>query len=129
LLKKENDSIILKTRDASTSPKNIVHWVTHARKRGVGMWAWLLHRLTAIVALMGIIFHVLRNQFGYITPGGRLFSIDLLVFALSYHTLNGIRVILIELSGWSAKNEDKLFWLVIILTFLFILGWIFTVGL
>jgi succinate dehydrogenase/fumarate reductase cytochrome b subunit len=93
------------------------------------MWAWLLHRFTAIIALIGIIFHVLRNQYGFITPGGRLFSIDLLVFSLSYHTLNGLRVILIELSGWAAKNEDKLFWLVTIVTCLFILSWIYTVGL
>ena len=113
----------------SASPKNIVHWVTHARKRGIGMWAWLFHRITAIITLISASTHVLKNQFGYIIPGGKLVTIDLLVFALTYHSLNGIRVILIESSEWAANHEDSLFWIVATLTMVFILAWIITVGL
>ena len=93
------------------------------------MWAWLLHRVTAIITLISVSFHVLKNQFGYIIPGGKLLTIDLLVFALTYHSLNGIRVILIESSGWAAKHEDSLFWTVASFTIVFILIWIITVGL
>jgi succinate dehydrogenase / fumarate reductase cytochrome b subunit len=103
--------------------------VTHARKRGIGMWAWILHRVSAMIILLSVLLHVLRNQFGFITPGGKLVTIDLLVFSLAYHSLNGLRVILIESSGWAAKHEDTLFWAVVTATFVLIFTWILTVGL
>lgn len=129
MTKEERSNNQFEPRNSSASPKNIIHWVTHARKRGIGMWAWLLHRVTAIITLISVSFHVLKNQFGYIIPGGKLLTIDLLVFALTYHSLNGIRVILIESSGWAAKHEDSLFWTVASFTIVFILIWIITVGL
>lgn len=127
----EDEDIIVpvEPRNTASSPRYIVHWVTHARKRGVGMWAWILHRVTAVIILLSAIIHVSRNQFGVITPGGRLVSIDLLVFALTYHSLNGVRILLIESSELAARNEDKLFWGVIVLSLLFISTWILVVGL
>ena len=115
-------------KDDSVNPKRIVYWVTHARKRGASMWAWVLHRVTAIIILVAVVFHVLRNQFGFITPGGRLVTIDLLVFALAYHTLNGVRVILVETWGWAADRADPLFWIVIVSSLIFILSWLYFVG-
>jgi succinate dehydrogenase/fumarate reductase cytochrome b subunit len=129
ILTKEERSDRFEHRSSSASPKNIVHWVTHARKKGVGMWAWLLHRVTAIITLITVSSHVLKNQFGYIIPGGRLVSIDLLVFALTYHTLNGLRVIFIESSEWAAIHEDSLFWVVISITIVLIFSWIIWIDL
>lgn len=128
-MNEENDDITPKEpKDQSVNPKRIVDWVTHSRRRGASMWAWVLHRVTAVIILVAVVFHVMRNQFGIITPGGRLVTIDLLVFSLSYHTLNGVRVILVEAWGWAAERADPLFWVVITSTFVFILSWLYVVG-
>jgi succinate dehydrogenase/fumarate reductase cytochrome b subunit len=116
-------------RNPSARTGNVVHWVTHARRRGLGMWAWLLHRVTAIMILGIAILHILKNQFGVLIPGGRLVTIDLLVFPGVYHALNGIRVILVEAFDWAAVNEDRLFIGVLALTFIFIVYWTAVVGL
>jgi succinate dehydrogenase/fumarate reductase cytochrome b subunit len=116
-------------RNPSARTGNVVHWVTHARRRGLGMWAWLLHRVTAIMILGIAILHILKNQFGVLIPGGRLVTIDLLVFPGVYHALNGVRVILVEAFDWAAVNEDRLFIGVLALTFIFIVYWTAVVGL
>ena len=116
-------------RNPSARTGNVVHWVTHARRRGLGMWAWLLHRVTAVMILGIAILHVLKNQFGVPVPGGRLVTIDLLIFPGAYHALNGVRVILVEAFDWAAVNEDRLFIGVLALTFIFIVYWTAVVGL
>jgi succinate dehydrogenase / fumarate reductase cytochrome b subunit len=128
-LDEENELPVPKEpRDHSATPKQILDWVTHARKRGPSMWAWVLHRVTAVIILVAVIFHVMRNQFGLITPGGKIVSIDLLVFALAYHTFNGIRVILIEAWGWATEKADYLTWVVMFATIIFIISWLYIVG-
>jgi succinate dehydrogenase/fumarate reductase cytochrome b subunit len=116
-------------RNPSARTRNVVHWVTHVRRRGLGMWAWLLHRVTAIMILGVAILHILKNQFGVLVPGGRLVTIDLLIFPGVYHALNGVRVILVEAFDWAAVNEDRLFIGVLALTFIFIVYWTAVVGL
>jgi succinate dehydrogenase / fumarate reductase, cytochrome b subunit len=117
------------SRDPSSSSKNIVGWVTFSRKRGLGMWAWLLHRLTAVILIVTGVLHILDNQFGIILPGGDFVTVDLLVFSFAYHTLNGIRVILIESFGAFAKYEKTMFYLVVAATLGFIFWWTFAIGL
>jgi succinate dehydrogenase / fumarate reductase cytochrome b subunit len=107
----------------------VVHWVTHARRRGLGMWAWLLQRVTAVMLMVIIILHILKSQFGVRVPGGRLVTIDLLILPGVYHALNGVRVILVEAFDWAALNEDRLFIGVLALTFIFMAYWIAVVGL
>jgi succinate dehydrogenase/fumarate reductase cytochrome b subunit len=116
-------------RNPSSRTLNVVHWVTHARRRGLGIWAWLLHRITAIMILGLVILHILKNQFGVLVPGGRLVTIDLLLFPGVYHALNGVRVILIEAFDLAAVNEDRLFIGVLALTFIFMAYWTVVVGL
>jgi succinate dehydrogenase/fumarate reductase cytochrome b subunit len=116
-------------RNPSAKTLNVVHWFTHSRRRGLGMWAWLLHRITAIMILGVAILHILKNQFGVLVPGGRLVTIDLLLFPGVYHALNGVRVILIEAFDLAAANEEQLFIGVLALTFIFIVYWIAVVGL
>ncbi len=93
------------------------------------MWAWLLHRITAVLILAAAVLHVMKNQFGLLVPGGRLITIDLLLFPGVFHALNGVRVILVEVFDWAAVNEEKLFIAVLGLTFLFIVYWTAVVGL
>ena len=116
-------------RDPASSSRNVINWVTFSRKRGLGMWAWLLHRLSAVILIVAGILHIMDNQFGLIIPGGDFVTIDLLVFSFAYHTLNGVRVILIESVGFLAKYEKTLFYLVIISTLGFMFWWALVVGL
>jgi len=116
-------------RDPASSSRNVIKWVTFSRKRGLGMWAWLLHRLSAVILIVAGILHIMDNQFGLIIPGGDFVTIDLLVFSFAYHTLNGVRVILIESVGFLAKYEKTLFYLVIISTLGFMFWWALVVGL
>ena len=93
------------------------------------MWAWLFHRITAVMLLVILSLHILKNQFGVPVPGGRLVTIDLLIIPGTYHALNGIRMILVEAFDWAAVNEDRLFIGVLALTFIFLAYWIAVVGL
>lgn len=116
-------------KNPAAKPGSVAHWVTHARRRGLGMYAWALHRVTAMLVIVLAFLHVLANEFGYIIPGGRLVTVDLLLFFGSYHLLNGVRVILIEASGWAARNEERLFVAVAVLTLAFVFWWAVAVGL
>jgi succinate dehydrogenase / fumarate reductase, cytochrome b subunit len=124
-----NDQAPSENRDPASSSRNVINWVTFSRKRGLGMWAWLLHRLSAVILIVAGILHIMDNQFGFIIPGGDFVTVDLLVFSFAYHTLNGVRVILIESVGFLAKYEKTLFYLVIISTLVFMLWWALVVGL
>lgn len=124
----EEGLIPRESRNPGAEPGNVVHWVTHARRRGLGMWAWLFHRVSAVMLIFLTVLHVTANQFGYIVPGGRLVTIDLLVFVGSFHLYNGVRVMLVEFTGWAARNEDKLFIVVLAATLITIVAWIIIVG-
>lgn len=75
---------------------------------GVGQWAWVLHRLAGVGILLFLILHILDIflvAFGpevfeklLILYHGALFRpvIVLLVFGVSYHALNGLRLIIID---------------------------------
>jgi succinate dehydrogenase / fumarate reductase cytochrome b subunit len=116
-------------RDEAINPRNVVDWVNFSRKRGTSMWAWILHRVTALLTVVVLGLHVLRNQFGVITPGGRLVAVDLLLSLVVYHGLNGVRVVVIEVWGLAADEADRLFWGVIGLTLGFLAWWLIYVGL
>lgn len=116
-------------RNPGADFRNVIHWVTHVRKRGLGMWAWLLQRVTGALMVFGAIVHVLANHFGYTFPGGTLLTDDLILFTGAYHAFNGVRVILIEAFGWAAEREDKLFIAVLVATVIFMVYWAYAVGL
>lgn len=116
-------------RNPAADFRHVIHWVTHVRKRGLGMWAWLLQRITGVLMVFGAVVHVLANHWGYTFPGGTLLTDDLLLFCGAYHAFNGIRVVLIEAFGWAAEREDKLFIGVLVATVLFMVYWAYAVGL
>ncbi len=86
----------------------------------VGMFAWLLHRLTGIGLVLYLILHVWglksltdKEAFnalisGYHAPIFKLGEFLLLV-AVTYHAINGLRVVLIDFLGWSPQQK-RLFW-------------------
>lgn len=95
-------------------------WPTRYR---TGMWVWVLHRLTGLgIALYGIA-HIVVISFSQIGAKGAGFDWIMDVFqkpwvlalelvllaAVLYHTLNGLRVILFDL-GIGIRAQKPIFW-------------------
>ena len=86
----------------------------------VGMFAWMLHRLTGLALVGYLVVHIwglksITNPEAYnalITSyHAPIFKVGefLLLGAVVYHALNGLRIVLIDFMGWS-PNQKKLFW-------------------
>lgn len=98
-----------------------------------GMFAWMLHRLTGLALVGYLVVHVwglkaVTNPDAYnalITSyHAPIFKVGefLLLGAVCWHSLNGLRIVLIDFLGWS-PNQQKLFWtLGIVAALLFIVG-------
>ncbi len=89
-------------------------------KLRVGMFAWILHRLTGLALVGYLVLHVwglkaITNPEAYnalITSyHAPIFKVGefLLLGAVIYHALNGLRIVLIDFVGWS-PNQKRLFW-------------------
>ncbi|MEO0559361.1 MAG: succinate dehydrogenase, cytochrome b556 subunit [Bacteroidota bacterium] len=89
-------------------------------KKRVGMWAWMLHRLTGVGLVAYLVIHVWGLKAitdpdaynaliaSYHAPIFKVAEFGLLI-AVVYHALNGVRIVLIDFMGWS-PNQQKLFW-------------------
>jgi succinate dehydrogenase / fumarate reductase cytochrome b subunit len=100
-----------------------------------GMFAWLMHRLTGVGLVVYLIIHIwgLKSLSDpetfnaliakYHSPIFKVGEFGLLV-AVAYHAMNGLRIVLIDLLGWSPKQK-KLFVTLGIVTAIIILvgGW------
>ena len=86
----------------------------------VGMFAWMLHRLTGLALVGYLVVHIwglkaITDPAAYnalITSyHAPVFKVGefLLLGAVVYHALNGLRIVLIDFMGWS-PNQRKLFW-------------------
>ena len=91
----------------------------------VGMWSWVLHRITGVAIFFFLLVHVLDTSLvrlspeaydaviaTYKTPIIGLAELGL-VAAILFHALNGIRVILIDFWGKGAKYQNVMFWVVV----------------
>ncbi|MCX6373617.1 MAG: succinate dehydrogenase, cytochrome b556 subunit [Actinobacteria bacterium] len=90
--------------------------------KGLGMWAWMLFRISGLVLLAYLFVHIWVISQGRI--GGPLeldslldsFDTPFLVFldlmlvaALMYHALNGVRIVLMDL-GVGIRQHKAVFW-------------------
>jgi len=90
-----------------------------------GMWAWILHRITGLGLVFYILLHtvlmgssLLSGKEGFDATLSVLMShpvfeiLDiLLVGAVLYHGLNGIRILLFDLGvGVSISAQKNIFW-------------------
>jgi succinate dehydrogenase / fumarate reductase cytochrome b subunit len=92
--------------------------------RGVGMWAWLLHRVSGLVLVAYLFAHIIvisQAQKGsetfdklFKTLESPLFVVlDLVLLgAVLYHMMNGIRVLLFDF-GVAIKKQKTVFYAVI----------------
>lgn len=91
----------------------------------IGMWAWILHRLTGLGLVLYIFIHIvlmstslLRGQQAFDAMLSYLMShpvfqmLETLVLgAALYHGFNGIRILLFDLGvGIGVRSQKVLFW-------------------
>lgn len=93
-----------------------------------GQWAWLLHRLSGLAILAYLSIHII--SIGSFIFGERvymtihevydhwLFRLGLIavVAGVLYHSLNGLRVIVMDFTGRGIRYQRQLFWLTIVIT-------------
>ena len=95
----------------------------------VGMWSWVLHRVTGVGVLLFLFTHILDTALillgphaynhmvsFYKQPFFRPMEVALLA-AILYHSLNGIRISLMDFYPALMKFQTTLFYAVVILFF------------
>lgn len=100
---------------------------TDRYRGGVGMMAWLLHRISGLALSGYLLLHIydLRGAQRsaqafdealavFRTPFWRVMDL-LLVAAVAYHALNGIRLLLFD-AGRGLRHQRQLFWVAFGLT-------------
>ena len=91
----------------------------------IGMWAWLLHRITGLGLVCYIFLHtalmsssLLRGQAAFdatlsVLMGHPIFQLfeTVLLAAVLYHGFNGIRVLLFDMGiGITVRSQKVMFW-------------------
>jgi len=90
--------------------------------KGMGMWAWVLFRISGLVLVAYLFVHIWvisQGRIGGPVELDKLFEtldtpflvfLDLmLVAALMYHALNGVRIVLMDL-GVGIRQHKAVFW-------------------
>lgn len=99
-----------------------------------GMWSWVLHRITGVAIFFFLLVHILDSVVLGISPQAYNAVIGtyknpimglgetVLVAAIALHALNGIRIILIDFWSKGARYQKIMFWIVIVLWVVLMLG-------
>ena len=90
--------------------------------KGVGMWAWVLFRISGLVLVAYLFIHIWvisKGRIGGPVELDKLFeTVDkpflvflelMLVAALTYHALNGVRILLMD-AGVGIGRHKAVFW-------------------
>jgi len=90
--------------------------------KGIGMWAWVLFRISGLVLVAYLFFHIwvisqgriggpveLNELFETFDKPFLLFLDFMLVSAVMYHALNGVRIVLMDF-GVGIKQHKAMFW-------------------
>lgn len=97
------------------------------------MFAWMAHRLSGVALVLYLVVHVWglraltdRAAFNELIAGyhAPIFKIGefLLLAAVVYHALNGLRIVLIDFLGWSPKQKSMFWTLFIVAVVLIAVG-------
>lgn len=92
--------------------------------KGIGMWAWILFRISGLILVAYLFVHIViisQGEIGGPDALDKLFEMFedpflvfldfLLVAAVLYHGLNGLRVILMDF-GVGIRHHKAVFWAV-----------------
>ncbi len=95
----------------------------------VGMWSWVLHRITGLAIFFFLLVHVLDTALVRVSPEAYNVVIATyktpliglaelgLVAAILYHAFNGLRIILIDFWRKGVKYQNVMFWVVVAISF------------
>jgi succinate dehydrogenase / fumarate reductase cytochrome b subunit len=101
-----------------------------------GMWSWVLHRITGVAIFFFLLVHVLDTALIRVSPAAYDAVIGtyknpimglgeiVLVAAITYHAFNGLRIILVDLWSWGTRHQRQLWWGVIGLWAITMLGFV-----
>lgn len=95
--------------------------------KGIGMWAWILFRISGLILVAYLFVHIViisQGEVGGPDTLDRLFEMFenpflafldfMLVAAVLYHGLNGVRVILMDF-GVGIRQHKAVFWVVMLI--------------
>jgi succinate dehydrogenase / fumarate reductase cytochrome b subunit len=100
------------------------------------MWGWVLHRITGVAIFFFLLVHILDTALVRVSPEAYNAVIGTyktpimglgeaaLVAAIGFHALNGLRIILIDFWGFGTKHQRAMFWIVIALWVVLLLGFL-----
>jgi succinate dehydrogenase / fumarate reductase cytochrome b subunit len=90
--------------------------------KGIGMWAWVLFRISGLVLVAYLFVHIwvisqgriggaegLNDLFEFFDKPFLVFLDFLLVAAVLYHALNGVRIVLMDF-GVGIRQHKAVFW-------------------
>ena len=95
----------------------------------VGMWSWVLHRITGLAIFFFLLVHVLDTALVRVSPESynaviATYKTPLiglaelgLVAAILFHAFNGLRIILIDFWRKGVKYQNVMFWIVVAIAF------------
>jgi succinate dehydrogenase / fumarate reductase cytochrome b subunit len=101
-----------------------------------GMWSWVAHRISGMLIFLFLIVHVLDTSLVRVSPEayneviGHYKTVVFgfgeigLVAAICFHALNGLRIILVDFWSKGAKHQRSMFWIVIGLWVVLMLGFV-----
>jgi len=99
-----------------------------------GMWSWVLHRITGVAIFFFLLVHILDTALVRVSPEAYNAVIGTyqtpimgigevaLVAAIVFHAFNGLRIILVDFWAWATRHQKLLFWVVIGLWAITMLG-------
>ena len=105
-------------------------------KGGTGMWMWLAHRTTGVAVFFFLLVHVTDTALVRVSPEAYNQVIGLyknpimglvesgLVAAITFHALNGLRIISVDVWEWANRHQNRLAWVVWIIWFIAMAGFL-----
>jgi len=101
-----------------------------------GMWSWVLHRITGVAIYFFLLVHILDTSLVRLSPESYNAVINTyktpimglgeiaLVAAIGLHALNGLRIILIDFTGFGTRHQKAMFWVAIALWLVLLAGFV-----
>ena len=94
-------------------------------KGAEGMWSWVAHRITGVLTFFFLFAHVLDTALVRVSPDSynkviatyknpfvNLLEVGL-VGAVLYHSLNGIRIMLVDFWAKGPRYQRQMLWIVV----------------
>ena len=101
-----------------------------------GMWSWVLHRITGVAIFFFLLVHILDTALVRVSPEAYNAVMStyknpimglgelVLVGAIIFHALNGLRIILVDFWSKGVKYQRGMFWTVLVVWAILMLAFI-----